>query len=837
MPDHHHNFPQKLDQYTLVEPLKQGGEAWIYKGRNSKGEIVAIRVLGQHEHTETSKRRFEREVKNLRQLQGHPHIIRLNAFGFDQGWAYLVMPYIPGGSVQTWLDSGKKFPFNTILIILQQTAEALSYAHKHDIIHRDVKPANLLCGDNGILLSDFGIALNSQGSTTLTRASAGTPFYQAPEHKLGHRPKASNDQFALAVTGYYLFTGTYPQKDNQQSLLSKFPHLAKVFKRALDADPKDRFPSVADFMTALNQAAHADDTKLAPADDLSFHSDSSSHHVSKNSYQGKRQLKIASLALLVVCFLLGGMLGELEGRWRWVLPHVPPPVATPSTASLIVVTSVNDQGPGSLREAINLAKNGSTITFSSNLIGQIVLLHNPLEIDKGITLQGPGPDQRIVIESSALGRITLTMGSSVTIKDIEFRGTFQNQKQAFLTVQQSPLTVIHCTFSGFETEEDNGSVINSELSTITIQDSHFHGNKSENDGGGAVYTQGGKLHIQNSVFEDNTAKYNGGAIYSIGGMVFLTENSRVSNNRITGDNPDTGGGGGIAIQSGTIIILDSSIEANSITGGALGGGLLLSGTIAVISNASIRRNIANTPGSDITTTTDLDSGLNGSLYIVESTVGHTDKYVSYQIILKEDYAKPDATNQTKYNPVYNPQFLGWLSPQDFSRFCQAIPVKSFSGASIGQDITTIHCIKGEGEKETLKSLNKDVDDICKYTFPDEQNVISRLANYRNPYSWQCYKNEQFLGNITQKNDDGVIPLHLYCQQSGAEAKLTGETAYDWVCQQTQHTSGDRISMAQACQMVFGNHPFALERLTDYYNPESWECWAPLNEDRVPALHP
>lgn len=252
--------PRQLDQYRLEEQLKEGGEARVYKGTDRTGKVAAIRVLRMQDNTEDVRRRFQREVQNLKKLQGHPHIIPLSGSGLVGKWAYLVMPYIPGGSLADLLKRGRQFSFKEILTFLQQTADALSFAHERGIIHRDVKPDNLLCGPGGLLLSDFGIAYDEKSGDTRTREFHGTEHYRAPEQDRGQSGAAS-DQYALAVLACYLFTRKYPDELRANALPAelpaKFPQIAAVLDRVLVSDPGQRFPSIKDFANALDRAALA----------------------------------------------------------------------------------------------------------------------------------------------------------------------------------------------------------------------------------------------------------------------------------------------------------------------------------------------------------------------------------------------------------------------------------------------------------------------------------------------------------------------------------------------------------------------------------------------------
>ncbi|MGH2509961.1 MAG: serine/threonine-protein kinase, partial [Ktedonobacteraceae bacterium] len=249
---------QKFGKYTLKECLGNGGEAEVWKAIDTATqETVAIRILRKLKDTEDIQRHFEAEVQKLQLLARHDHIIALWDSGWEHGLPYLVMPYIPDGSLARWLEDfnskDQRIPFSEALIYIKQTIDALVYVHAHNIIHRDVKPSNLLRGEHGILLNDWGIALNAEAPDPLTRANIGSPPYRPPEQEQGH-PVPASDQYAMAVTSCELITGKRPKSGGHDILQTLHPQIAKVLSRAWDPDPTKRFHSMQDFSGALNNA-------------------------------------------------------------------------------------------------------------------------------------------------------------------------------------------------------------------------------------------------------------------------------------------------------------------------------------------------------------------------------------------------------------------------------------------------------------------------------------------------------------------------------------------------------------------------------------------------------
>jgi serine/threonine protein kinase len=261
---------QQLGNYRLLRVLGQGAFATVYLGQHQHLEwFAAIKVL--HLRMETrSHESFRREARTIAQLR-HPHIIGVHDFGFHDQTPYLVMEYMPNGTLRSRYPKGTRLPFEQIVTFVKQVASALDYAHKQHVVHLDVKPENLLLGSKSeVVLSDFGIAMVQNTLDTLPiQHSAGTPIYMAPE-QIQHKSCAASDQYALGVMVYEWLCGERPfdgalfEVLSQHivkpppSLCARLPQLpldaeAVIFK-ALAKDPEQRFDSVADFATALSDA-------------------------------------------------------------------------------------------------------------------------------------------------------------------------------------------------------------------------------------------------------------------------------------------------------------------------------------------------------------------------------------------------------------------------------------------------------------------------------------------------------------------------------------------------------------------------------------------------------
>jgi ABC-type transport system substrate-binding protein/serine/threonine protein kinase len=267
---------QHFGNYRLVALLGQGGFAEVYLGQHVRLDLqAAIKVLHTH-LTEQEAEHFSQEAQTIAKLT-HPSIVRVFDYDVQDSVPFLVMDYAPKGSLRRRYPKGSVVPLPQIVSCVKQVADALQYAHEQKFIHRDVKPENMLLGrQEEVLLSDFGLAALAHSSGSLsTQEAIGTLAYMAPEQIEGH-PRAASDQYALGVVVYEWLCGSRPFEGSPtevmvQQLSMPPPSLhekvttvplevEQVVLRALAKEPKDRFASVHDFATALQQAS-----QLAPA--------------------------------------------------------------------------------------------------------------------------------------------------------------------------------------------------------------------------------------------------------------------------------------------------------------------------------------------------------------------------------------------------------------------------------------------------------------------------------------------------------------------------------------------------------------------------------------------
>ncbi len=274
---------QLLGNYRLVRFLGQGGFAEVYLGEHrylrSRAALKVLRVSLSHEEAQ----RFLSEAQMLVNLR-HPNIVRVLDFGIDQsrGMPFLVMEYATGGTARQRHPQGSRLSLATTVSYINQVSAALQYAHNHHIIHRDVKPENILIdAEQHVLLSDFGLALLAPSPDMLsTQQMAGTLPYTAPEQLRG-KPSFASDQYALGVVAYEWLCGARPFEGNPWEIVHKHLNSAPaplrelspelpaeveaVVLKALAKDPQQRFASVQNFARALEQACkepEPDDTQV-----------------------------------------------------------------------------------------------------------------------------------------------------------------------------------------------------------------------------------------------------------------------------------------------------------------------------------------------------------------------------------------------------------------------------------------------------------------------------------------------------------------------------------------------------------------------------------------------
>lgn len=288
-----------LGRYHLVEKLGEGGMAVVYKAFDSRLECnVAVKIIRTDQLPPTlldrALIRFKREARSVAQLN-HPNIVQVTDYGEENDLPYLVMPYLPGGTLKDLIAGQGRLRWQQAISLMIPLAQALGYAHDHHVVHRDIKPSNILLTETGQpMISDFGIAkiLDNESVAGLTdsNVSIGTPEYMAPEQVMSNRIDHRVDIYALGVVFYEMVTGRRPfEADTPQAVMVKQtrdplprptlfarelpPSIEQFIFKIMEKDPGNRFQNMSEVLTVLGSlqfipAINPDNFPTAPSIDL-----------------------------------------------------------------------------------------------------------------------------------------------------------------------------------------------------------------------------------------------------------------------------------------------------------------------------------------------------------------------------------------------------------------------------------------------------------------------------------------------------------------------------------------------------------------------------------------
>ncbi|MBN2384812.1 serine/threonine protein kinase [bacterium] len=273
----------KFGRYTVLDEIGRGSSGIVYRGKDPlMDRVVAIKTIHtqslQDEDPDKVKRflqRFQREARASGVLS-HANIVTIFDIGEENGLPYIAMEFIAGSTLSSIMTKKQLLKEGKVFKILKQVADALDYAHSQGVIHRDVKPGNVMyCDNDFIKVMDFSIArmeVPDMGTITTSGTILGTPFYMPPEQILGNKTTNKSDIYSLGVVAYELLTGSLPFPGSSiASIIYKVLHekpimhkklldLAKTanawddcFLKVLAKNSDDRFASASDFVDSLKK--------------------------------------------------------------------------------------------------------------------------------------------------------------------------------------------------------------------------------------------------------------------------------------------------------------------------------------------------------------------------------------------------------------------------------------------------------------------------------------------------------------------------------------------------------------------------------------------------------
>jgi eukaryotic-like serine/threonine-protein kinase len=272
-------------RYRVVRHIANGGMASVWLAEDELlGRLVAVKVLSPGlAQDERANRRFLREARAGARLSECRHVVTVYDIGEHDGRPFMVMEHFSGGTVADRLRSGREVPRALALRWLREAADALDCAHGHDVVHRDVKPANLLIDERGRLaVGDFGIAtVAAEASLTQTGQVLGTAAYISPEQARGQAATDASDRYALAVVAFELLTGRrpftadHPAAQARAHVEESVPSASaagtglpsrvdRVLAEGMAKDPAQRPATAADFMDALEVALDGEPVAAGP---------------------------------------------------------------------------------------------------------------------------------------------------------------------------------------------------------------------------------------------------------------------------------------------------------------------------------------------------------------------------------------------------------------------------------------------------------------------------------------------------------------------------------------------------------------------------------------------
>ena len=370
-------------RYRIERELGAGGMATVYLAHDLRHEReVAIKVLHPDLGATLGSDRFLSEIRTTARLQ-HPHILPLLDSGEADGLLYYVMPRVVGETLRARLDRERQLPIDQAVRIAREVADALGYAHEHEVIHRDIKPENILLQGGHALVADFGIALAVQqaGGPRLTQTglSLGTPQYMSPEQAMGERTiDARSDVYALGAVTYEMLTGDPPFTGSSvQAVVAKImtekpappSRLRETIPEAVESAvltalqklPADRFAGAAAFAAALTDAPVTAPRRMAPP-----------------PAPPGRAARLAWPAAVAAALALAA--------WGWLRRDAEAPAAPPSRLAVLVPGLGG--ASGALQRQVAITPDGTTLLYNSISEGEVLTVRRRLDEEEAVPVSG-----------------------------------------------------------------------------------------------------------------------------------------------------------------------------------------------------------------------------------------------------------------------------------------------------------------------------------------------------------------------------------------------------------------------------------------------------------------
>jgi hypothetical protein len=539
------------------------------------------------------------------------------------------------------------------------------------------------------------------------------------------------------------------------------------------------------------------------------------------------------------------------------------------------VKNLYDSGPGSLRQMIKDAQPDSTITFQSfgpGLSGTIPVMSGDLVLTKNVTIDGEGAHIALSNAGKSQSRIIIDPSATVTFKNISFINSVASET-GFID-NQGNLTIDNGIIA-YNTTHYSGGGIYSVSGSLILNDSYVFDNVAQGNGGG-IYSWSGSVTLSNSKVCKNIAFQNGGGMYVQGSSLLLNRNSAVSLNRAgqqetvsAGDEAQSvckgiakqqnreltddgsNNGGGISVLDGVLVLDSSSVTTNSING--YGGGVALLGSTGFINQAQIALNNADDKGGGLAVEVNSENlkpslaVLNGSMvvadqpqsfyYIGRNTAGGVGG--AYQNVLGKTAAKgtPQIINSDDSEINGNPpprlvpeKTKAFRGTVDWEGYCRSLfPDTEFPATITSAEMTDaahIRCVLLKSDHVQISAIAANPSVACQWQY-QTSDIMSRLADYFDASSWQCYEHVGIVGKV------GEIASHFdaFCKSEhyvGAALNTRNNpNAYDWQCVSTDKSQAG-LSVGDACYWYYHDQlgiagAVTFETLTNYQSPYGWSC--------------